>query len=311
MSAAANKGVIGDSGIIEGAATLLKSSYDIVQPLQHNVVGLLKHLCAQHLPNALRVIALLPPILDLIERIDDVRLRTEATRILANVSRTLWNSKLETIDATGRDAARAALADSPGAANALAEMVRTGDKYPILVNEGIGGLVVIATLPAGAVHVVAALAAEHRSTSLPSHVNGSTAAAYAPSPATTAAMPFSARNDAVGPRANGSLPPSRQSTLSTGDRDPTRPPKPKPTSAALALAAHLGNPALPVEIRANACALVEVLAGQVAPSATGMPVVRKAVGPALEGIATTAVGAAGQPTLRMAAERAWRRLQAA
>lgn len=77
----------------------------------------------------------------------------------------------------------------------------------------------------------------------------------------------------------------------------------KPTTAALALAGYIANVGLPVEIRGNACALIEIVTTQARPTSK----LRKALEGNLEAVKDTAVE---QPTLRMAAERAWRRLTA-
>ena len=102
----------------------------------------------------------LDTIVQLAGRTNDVRLKCEATRLLGNVIRSLYSSRsamspvtpsalggLEMGLAKGR--ARGILERHQGTVDALAEMLRTGEKYPVLVNEAIVALTLLSTTEGG------------------------------------------------------------------------------------------------------------------------------------------------------------------
>lgn len=184
--AGANKQTLCDSGVIEPCLSLLKDSYDMVVPLQNAAVGVLKHLCAGNISSSLKVI--LPPtvpgasavdtlqpsgtsdghtpstpidgILSLISRTNDVRLQCEATRLLVNIVRSLYSSRSITSPVTpsalgglemglAKAKARSIIESNEGVVEAISEIVRTGEKYPMLVNEGIVALTLLSTTESG------------------------------------------------------------------------------------------------------------------------------------------------------------------
>ncbi|UZJ55245.1 hypothetical protein CBS101457_004565 [Exobasidium rhododendri] len=122
----------------------LTSKMDNVQPLQFVTVGLLKHLCAGCVDNAIDLISIgdtFQVLLDLIQRTEDVPTRMEGTRVLVNVIKTLWS-------ANNLDADRLHIRQklvSEAVTLALAEMIRSSPKYPVLVNEGLLALTLIAS----------------------------------------------------------------------------------------------------------------------------------------------------------------------
>lgn len=111
-------------------------------------------------------------VLALISRTDDVRLRSESTRILVNVVRTLFSTKPININNTDFVSASpitpvGAVVPNLNSTNgldeieilnrrgkpkivrievveALSEMVRLSEKYPMLINEGIVALTLLA-----------------------------------------------------------------------------------------------------------------------------------------------------------------------
>lgn len=106
-------------------------------------------------------------VLALIPRTDDVRLRSEATRIVVNVVRTLFSTKplgtasdlahaspitptLHSAASNGLDAEETMkrrgrpLIVRKEVAEALSEMVRLSERYPMLINEAIVGLTLLA-----------------------------------------------------------------------------------------------------------------------------------------------------------------------
>lgn len=184
--AAPNKQTLCDAGVIEPCLTLLGASYDMIVPLQNAAVGVLKHLCAGNISSSLKVI--LPPslpgssavvtltpngptdiegqksslsgILSLISRTNDVRLQCEATRLLINIVRSLYSSRSITSPVTpsalgglemglAKGKARSIIEGSEGVVDAISEIVRTGEKYPILVNESIVALTLLSTTENG------------------------------------------------------------------------------------------------------------------------------------------------------------------
>ena len=168
---------------------LLRPTLDMVVPLQNASIGILKHLCAGNVASALKVvlpavapgqtsvISLSPAnanangtilssngpldiVLDLIARTSDVRLKSEATRLLVNVIRSLYSARSIASPVTpsalgglemgiAKSRARAILEKSDKTAEAISEMLRTGEKYPVLVNEAIVALTLLSTTEPG------------------------------------------------------------------------------------------------------------------------------------------------------------------
>lgn len=181
-----NKQTLCDAGVIQPCLSLLTSSFDMVVPLQNAAVGVLKHLCAGNISSSLKVV--LPPsppgsssvvsltpngqsdpdtsksplfdVLSLISRTNDVRLQCEATRLLINIVRSLYSSRSITSPITpsalgglemglAKGKARSIIESNEGVVDAISEIVRTGEKYPILVNEGIVALTLLSTTDSG------------------------------------------------------------------------------------------------------------------------------------------------------------------
>lgn len=181
-----NKQTLCDAGVIEPCLSLLNNSFDMVVPLQNAAVGVLKHLCAGNISSSLKVIlptstpgtsavvSLTPgghsnsttrasplnDILSLIQRTNDVRLQCEATRLLINIVRSLYSSRSITSPVTpsaldglemglAKVRAKSVIESSEGVVEAISEIIRTGEKYPILVNEGIVALTLLSTTENG------------------------------------------------------------------------------------------------------------------------------------------------------------------
>ena len=146
-----NKTVIGSLHVIPKVTPLLAKDKDMVQPLQFATVGLLKHLCAGVPSNAAQLVAggTLDALLELVGRIDDVPTKMEATRVIVNLVKALWSGR-------EHDAMRTKVVRRD-AIQALAEMVRSSPKYPILVNEGIFALTLVGSQAEGATLVATSL----------------------------------------------------------------------------------------------------------------------------------------------------------
>ncbi|GAC93501.1 hypothetical protein PHSY_001066 [Pseudozyma hubeiensis SY62] len=162
----ANKAVIGRLDVIDAVVRLMGRDKDMVQPLQFATVGLLKHLCAGVTENAVRFVGggssgsshplALNALIDMIQRIDDVPTKMEATRVLVNVVKSLWTSAPRGASDDSKSlseqevlAARQKLVRRD-VIQALAEMIRTSPKYPVLVNEGIIALTLVGSDTTGA-----------------------------------------------------------------------------------------------------------------------------------------------------------------
>lgn len=168
---ASNKTVIGQLGVIEAVVPFMNRDKDMVQPLQFATVGLLKHLCAGVMENAMRLVngetgsaTALNALIDMVQRIDDVPTKMEATRVLVNVVKSLWTSARSTpaSQALSEEAVLEARRKvvRRDVIQALAEMVRTSPKYPVLVNEGIIALTLVGSERMGAELVSLSLLAE-------------------------------------------------------------------------------------------------------------------------------------------------------
>lgn len=197
---AVNRGPLGGTGLVGFVTPLLRSELDVVAQLQTATIGLLKHLvagqrssspysvlsectliCNTPVRNALQFIDALPKdhksttlstttpldaVVAIIGRTDDVRLRSEATRVLSNAILVLFNpsptstaSVSTTTDTMPVDQTESRSPDvllsldalkkqhrsilaSEGVINALSELVRT-TPHALLVNEGVVGLTLL------------------------------------------------------------------------------------------------------------------------------------------------------------------------
>lgn len=89
----------------------------------------------------------LDQILALVRRSDSIAVKSEGTRVLVNVIKSLWSSESTADDgakAQRRRECMAAVANA-GCAAALAQLVGRSKKYPILINEGVVALSLLST----------------------------------------------------------------------------------------------------------------------------------------------------------------------
>ncbi|GAA5971141.1 hypothetical protein JCM11641_004159 [Rhodosporidiobolus odoratus] len=193
-----NRQVVGETGVIASVALLLRKELDIVGPLQLTSIGLLKHLIANNIPNSLEVLGIPPPadeiespasslpldhVLALISRTDDTRLRSEATRVVVNLVRSVYSSKPAIAHRFSGTSTPARQLDDEellrahgceklirqDVADALSELVRLSEKYPMLSNEGIVALAMLAgSGETAAALVLSSLVASHTSPPPPS-----------------------------------------------------------------------------------------------------------------------------------------------
>ncbi|KAI7861834.1 armadillo-type protein [Spinellus fusiger] len=139
-----NKTVIGDEGTIEIIASMLDTSKDLVKRNQFFAIGILKLLCTGHYENSRRIIqetamteekqTPIELILAFIQRVDDVAAKSEATRILTHLVRSI-GSQQESL------ALRTTLLQHP-IIEPIIEMVRSS-KFMVLKNDGIVALTLL------------------------------------------------------------------------------------------------------------------------------------------------------------------------
>lgn len=143
---ASNKPTLGQADVIEPTSSLLQDSYDMAQPVQVAAIGLLKHLTLSSLTNCLAFLnnpKALERLLGIISRSDEVRLKSEGSRILVNLIHMLWSQ-------SASEAEKQKLSQNSEVFVALSEMIRSSAKYPILVNQGVIALAILATSSAEA-----------------------------------------------------------------------------------------------------------------------------------------------------------------
>ncbi|GAA5890729.1 hypothetical protein JCM8208_004976 [Rhodotorula glutinis] len=305
---AANRDVLGKTGVISPAAELLRRELDMVQPLQGAVIGLLKHLVTGNISNALAVLGSPPTssdspsttpldsLLALISRTDELRLRAEGTRVLVNLARTLFSlpqcatshddDALAAQVAQGRD--RLVRRD---VGDAMGELVRASEKFPILVNEGVVGLTLLAgSGREGASLVLASLL----------HPPSRTAPPTAPEP-----DPLDVAASSASITSLSTLPPPPAPVPATDDA---------PSTAAAMLARWLSlaptlaqqpppsQALLRPEMLANAASLLHavVLGGAAAASSTDVEALKEVVQGPLEAAGPALDGAAGEAVRRAA-----------
>ncbi|CAG8479375.1 10438_t:CDS:10 [Acaulospora colombiana] len=146
---AQNKGLIGSLCVIGLASPLLEK--DDVQPIQLGVVGILKNLAIQNVVNCKKVILGENPdeperpltrLLGLIKRTDQVAVKSEGTRILFNLIKSVWAENPHSdLEGTPVSTLRSEL-NRKEVVQPLTNII-TESKYPILQNEGIMALTLL------------------------------------------------------------------------------------------------------------------------------------------------------------------------
>ncbi|KAG7452560.1 uncharacterized protein BT62DRAFT_983578 [Guyanagaster necrorhizus] len=219
--------------------------------VQLSAIGVVKHMCGANVESTFALVLPSPEptgmstglsqIVSLLKRSETVSVKSEGTRVLVNVIKSLWS-----VDVPGAhnsiddDATRQKQRKRQTAiqsvltlecTSALASLVAHSAKYPLLVNEGVVALSLLSTQKAGRPLVLTALLAPLE---LPS-----------PPPTEPPSASTSSNSDVSSP------------TLTTPS---TRGQLPTPRSAAEMLVAvlrNLDNPVnFPVEVRINVCSLL-------------------------------------------------------
>lgn len=164
-----NKSLIGSTVIFEALPKFMAKERDQAQPVQFAAVGVAKHLAFSPVrdltSNAVKAClgdedatpspedkgSTLEALLALIGRTEDTPTRLEATRVLVNLIRTLWQSN-KSKDIEGSEDAKAELLHearkrlaSEQVIDALTDMLGRGGKFPVLINEALVGLTLLAS----------------------------------------------------------------------------------------------------------------------------------------------------------------------
>ncbi|KAI8988486.1 armadillo-type protein [Mycotypha africana] len=132
-----NKGILGDDNCIEIVSSMLDSSNDMLKRNQFLTIGVIKLLCTGSFKNAKSVIEnddILNSILAFIKRVDDIAAKSEATRILITLVKTIWVEK-----DSDEFKSRLIKADI---LEPIKELIRT-TTFAILKNEGVLALTLV------------------------------------------------------------------------------------------------------------------------------------------------------------------------
>ncbi|KAH7916041.1 hypothetical protein BJ138DRAFT_1229379, partial [Hygrophoropsis aurantiaca] len=156
----ANRAALSNSSIIERITTsgIWDDRSDVMADIvQVNAIGVVKHLCSGSVDNSL-VFVLgtnsesaptgFAQLISLIRRSDTIAIKSEGTRVLVNVIRSLWSSEpageqRSVEDTQKRQQKREQAIKTlliPACAEALAALIGRSFKYSILINEGVVAL---------------------------------------------------------------------------------------------------------------------------------------------------------------------------
>jgi len=183
----ANRTALSNAGIIERVVSsgVWDDRGDVMADIvQVSAIGVVKHLCNNSIDNSFAFI--LPPegavslatglsqLLALIKRSDTVAIKSEGTRVIVNLIKSLWSSDVSTEQRTpqenqirqqNKEQAIQALV-TLSCVDALAALVGRSAKYPILINEAVVALSLLSTHQDGGQLVLRALI-----TPLPNEMN--------------------------------------------------------------------------------------------------------------------------------------------
>lgn len=165
-----NRAILGEAGVLQAlvASEIFDQKSDIAEIVQMSAIGCSKHLCNNnskvsnifvcHLPNLCLVensiILALPSdapeaatsglnqILELVRRSDSVHVKSEGTRVLVNVIKSLFSSAGDPNESR-RQLARSAVSTSLSAVS-LAGLLNRSKKFPVLINEAVLALLLLA-----------------------------------------------------------------------------------------------------------------------------------------------------------------------
>jgi len=171
----ANRAVLSRAGVIQKlvASGIWDERSDVMADIvQVNAIGAVKHLCNGNVDNCFLLTLPegeshatgLEQLLELIRRSDTVAIKSEGTRVIVNIVKSLWASDVSEsqIPIEERQKKREQSIDAlltPKCAQAIAALIARSVKYPVLINEGIVALSLLSTHAKGGPLVVQSLVA--------------------------------------------------------------------------------------------------------------------------------------------------------
>ncbi|KAF8894572.1 hypothetical protein BD779DRAFT_1501845 [Infundibulicybe gibba] len=174
---------LGDAGVVQAicdSGIWDEKSDAMADVVQIGAIGVVKHMCNANVRHTLMLVLPrednpaaptgLSQILSLTKRSDSVALRSEGTRVLVNVIKSLWSHSVsnsakpeEIVNTTAEaeDARKLAMrsVQNQDCALALASLVVRSGRFPLLVNEGVVALSLLSTQATGAPLVLDAILA--------------------------------------------------------------------------------------------------------------------------------------------------------
>ncbi|KAF7967687.1 hypothetical protein HWV62_33381 [Athelia sp. TMB] len=250
-----NRAALSDSGVLQ---RLVKSGIwvqrgdPMVEVVQMGAIGVVKHLCNNSALKDADIPSGVSQIVSLAQQSDTVAIKSEGSRVLVNVIKSLWASDAQLNDAQKKlrlDAIAAVL--QPSSAQVLASLVGRSMKYPLLVNEGVVALTLLSTHKDGAPLVLSAILAPLPVEASPAPGSMPTSAPVSEVSSPIFMSPTSASSRIPIPRrALDRLAAVLRNQPSSDTSSSTHRPKPL---------------TFPVEVRANVCALL----GQIGKIASG------------------------------------------
>ncbi|KAJ3966937.1 hypothetical protein EV361DRAFT_933110 [Lentinula raphanica] len=185
--------ILGKAGLIQcicDSGVWDEQTDGMAEVLQVSAIGVVKHMCNTNVDNTISLV--LPPplegighpsglslILSLVKRADTITVKSEGTRVLVNVVKSLWSGDIigtpvstlsspianGTVDSASLASKERKKKESMKAvltmqcATALASLVGRSGRYPLLVNEGVVALTLLSTQKVGAPLVLRAILA--------------------------------------------------------------------------------------------------------------------------------------------------------
>ncbi|KAL1746374.1 hypothetical protein HDZ31DRAFT_62274 [Schizophyllum fasciatum] len=297
-----------DSGLFEEKGDAM------TEVVQLNAIGVVKHMCNANVENSFSLVLSDPAtsstrpsglsqILALVNRSENVPIRSEGTRVLVNVIKSLFSNAPPTSPTTVLPSSAPPAATSHDAAiekqqkkdetvkalmnkdctSALANLVTRGARFPLLINEGVVALSLLAMHAEGAPLVLESLLAQV-SVDVPP-IPGTVEPSLSGSPSTSSDLSSAivTPQSTTGPRGRGS---SQRSALQT----------------LAAVLRNTDNPTnYPVEVRVNVCSLLLQISRKTGGEELGK--VKEVMRPVLEGVAESVRSAAGKEEMLLKATR--------
>lgn len=163
--------VLAEVGIIERIATsgILDEKGDaMADVIQLSAIGVCKHMCNGNLDHTFALVLPrvdnnptgLSQILALIKRSDSISIKSEGSRVLVNVVKSLWFSERTLGPSEERQKKKdqcISILLTPECATTLTALIARSNRYPILVNEGIVAISLLSTHKLGGPLVLEAL----------------------------------------------------------------------------------------------------------------------------------------------------------